>query len=183
MIVKDYSPAHVAAYKQWQQVGSLALTDDQVDAIAREDPAQGAEIRQRRAEAATKAAAAVQPPAPPQSARPTTVGKEGTVSRRFLGKAFEKYSDAILTSSQPVFQSYKDKLARHEARLVALETELAALKAQPLLKNGGTWRHGSVYSPGDVALFKGTRWVCTKAHAACGAPDHSCWQLWEKDER
>jgi hypothetical protein len=63
-----------------------------------------------------------------------------------------------------------------EQRIAALEAELA----QPLLKNGGIGRHGSTYSPGDVAQFKGTRWVCTVAHTATGAPDHAYWQLWEK---
>ena len=72
-----------------------------------------------------------------------------------------------------------------DGRIVSLEVENAAIKAElgtALLKSAGIWRHGSMYRPGDVAQFKGTRWVCTKAHTASATPDHSCWQLWEKTD-
>ena len=72
------------------------------------------------------------------------------------------------------------KNIERNARLDALEKRLADLEAQPLLKDGGTWRHGSTYRRGDVTQFKGARWVCIKAHTANGVPDHECWQLWEK---
>jgi len=64
--------------------------------------------------------------------------------------------------------------------LSTLEARVATLETEPRLRNGGTWRHGAAYRPGDVVQFKGTRWVCTQAHAAAGAPDHTCFQLWAK---
>lgn len=74
----------------------------------------------------------------------------------------------------------REALEQRDARLAALETRLAGLEALPLLKDAGTWHHGSTYRPGDVAQFKGARWVCTRAHTAAAVPDHASWQLWEK---
>src|SRR4051812_20211688 len=47
----DYTPQHIAAYLKWRRVGSVELTDADVDAIEREDPEQGREIRVNRARA------------------------------------------------------------------------------------------------------------------------------------
>ena len=91
-----------------------------------------------------------------------------------LQKHFDDYTEALFDNVLlPVLKKQKDLIA-------ALEQRIAALEAQPFIKNGGIWRHGSVYAPGDVVQFQSTRWVCTKAHTASGAPDHACWQLWSK---
>ena len=91
--------------------------------------------------------------------------------------------NGLNTILEPLLADLVKALKEQRTHISELKTELAELKAQPLLKNGGIWRHGSVYTPGDVAQFKSRRWVCTKQQTACGAPDHSCWRLWEKDER
>ena len=87
--------------------------------------------------------------------------------------------DAIEVALE-IFEATNAKNVERNVKITALEQEVAALKAQPFLKDGGIWRHGAVYTVGDVAQFKGTRWVCTKAHTANGNPDHSCFQLWVK---
>ena len=109
-------------------------------------------------------------------------GGDRVVTRSMLEKAFDAYSDAWIDSIKRMLAGPRvdGRFEALEKRITELATELVELKAEPLLKNGGIWRHGSVYTPGDLAQFKGSRWVCTKAHAACGSPDHSCWQLWEK---
>ena len=80
-------------------------------------------------------------------------------------------------ASQPATYSFVGILCE---AVKELQQRIRDLEAQPFLKDAGTWRHGSTYRVGDVAQFKGARWVCTKAHTGSGAPDHSCFQLWEK---
>jgi hypothetical protein len=70
-----------------------------------------------------------------------------------------------------------------EQRIAELQQEIAALKSSAFLKDAGIWRHGAVYSPGDVVQFKGAPWICHRAHMANGSPDHACFRLWQKNKR
>ncbi len=95
-----------------------------------------------------------------------------------------------MTSDRPITQAFLTKVLTGlmkgiakvlNERLATLEAEIAEFKARPLLRDAGIWRHGSSYVPGDVARFKGSPWVCTRAHTADGATaDHSYWRLWMK---
>ena len=86
----------------------------------------------------------------------------------------EYFFDEILIK---IFTRQKAQIEELETRLNVQDAAIATLKAAPILKDAGIWRHGSTYAPGDVAQFKGSPWVCTKAHTASGTPDHSCWRL------
>lgn len=63
----NYSPEHCAAFKRFQQVGSVALSERDLELIEKEDPEHGAYIRKRRREVQAAAAPAVQPTAPPKA--------------------------------------------------------------------------------------------------------------------
>ena len=104
----------------------------------------------------------------------TSVRADDRSRRPLLQKHLTLFAEGLVENViGPILRSHKEKVEALEARIKELE-------AQPFIKNGGIWRHGSVYAPGDVVQFQSTRWVCTKAHTASGAPDHACWQLWSK---
>ena len=75
----QYSFQHIAAFRKYMQVGSVKLTEADVEFIEAEDPASGEFIRRERAQAAEAEAAkraASQPPAAPVAAKkPTWTGR------------------------------------------------------------------------------------------------------------
>jgi hypothetical protein len=84
-------------------------------------------------------------------------------------------ADVIATS---VVEAMTKALAPVQAKLQAVEQELAALKAAPHLKYCGTWQSGTTYQAGDATTFSGSLWVCKAAHTASGpVADHQYWQL------
>jgi hypothetical protein len=202
----DKKVGRVHTIDDWRRVGEKAdrapgsLTDDDLVIItAFEGERAGAQARARRE-------TALSPPAPPPApAAPVKRTAEPDVDRLFDVVADFIASDAAhgerLNAVMDYIKAYpradlvlpllawargsnrknqerNQKIATLEAKIVTLEAEQAQIKATAFMKDAGVWRHGSVYSPGDVATFKGSAWVCTKAHTADGpVADHANWRL------
>ena len=80
------------------------------------------------------------------------------------------------TVATVIVDTVKKALEPVYAKIAALES-----KTETCLKDSGTWRTNTPYKRGDVAQFRGTRWVCIKEHTSSGpTADHSFWQLWTK---
>jgi len=89
----------------------------------------------------------------------------------------------VLETVLMLHEMNQTNIARN-TKLAALEATITGLEERPLMKDAGVWRHGSTYSPGDVTTFKGSAWVCTKAHTADGpVADHANWRLLMKGSR
>jgi hypothetical protein len=204
----DQKAGRVHTMDDWRRVGELsqrtpeALTDDDLVILAYfagEKDAARALARRTQARTpptpapATKAIETA-PPSPPRADNSHDGVKVKADTADFDVAAFlaRHGADAVTFKwlfkreahvVSEILEEFKSQMARIkelERRLVAQDAALAALKAVPTLKDAGIWRHGSSYTLGDVAQFKGSPWICTQAHVASGTPDHACWRLWLK---
>lgn len=202
----DQKAGHIHTMGDWQRVGEIsqhqpqALTDDDLLILAYF----GGEKTASRDRARRMQARNPPPPAPATKAAPLPAAQAGNSNDRANVRADTADSDDGLTWKEYVakhghewitlalaaalvdqvddvwkqqWNKMNEKNVERNARHDAAEARLKALEEQKTLKDGGIWRHGSQYIPGDVVQFRGSPWVCIKWHTASGTPDHSCWRL------
>ena len=70
----------------------------------------------------------------------------------------------------------RDSINPVKAQLAEATTELAALKAKPVMKFCGTWQRGKTYEAGDAVVRDGHLWVCKAQTAGEPSKDFVGWQ-------
>ena len=70
------------------------------------------------------------------------------------------------------------------AKVTGLERTVAELQARPVMKDADVWQAGVTYAPGDLVTYRGSGWVCRRAHLATGPElNHEAFRLFVKAGR
>jgi hypothetical protein len=97
------------------------------------------------------------------------------------GLDVEEIADAIVSTIKAALKAHIPPL---KEQIVALEKEVAELKARPVVHDAGVWTHGKVYEPGAIVSHRGSGWICSAAHLSTGDDlNHEHFRLFVKSGR
>ena len=192
----SYSAQHVTAFKKWQRVGCMELTEDDIAAIEREDRETGvyirkdiqtrrlADIKQAQRFTPTHTHAKLQPMQDGESlAEYAKRNKHVPVTFGMLGALVETMSTA-LKQERTRCDALETKTRESDQRIVSLEVAAAELRAKnaqlearPMPTYRGVYENGKAYAANSLVTRGGGLWFATEPTALTPGAAGGAWRL------